>query len=233
MAKKTQEPSQLLGLFLHVAKLLGYSTDREIAELAGVSIDNIANWRSGSVKELKSQTLKAIKQSLANRFQVLSERLRLIDTAVEHGLIPLEVEEGSGPTSLQRQFVDRMAYDYLGHRFLYFDPAGALAWEKLIKAGYAQEALLAAVRRCAEDWLNTSKDNSGRCRGTIARELHLDRRGAARGLDVISLGPGEGGKELLVLETLLAAGRSAEQGLSWLTMQLVDVSIPLLLTATK
>ena len=141
MAKK-QERSQLLDLFLHVAELLGATSDREIAELAGVGADNIANWRAGTVKELKTQTLRAIKENLSTRFATLREQLRQVNAALEYGLVPLEIEEGSGPTALQRQFVDRMIYDYLGHRFLYFEPQGALAWENLIGKGYDQDRWL-------------------------------------------------------------------------------------------
>ena len=233
MAKKTQEKSQLLDLFLHVADELGAGSDREVAQLAGVSVDNIANWRDGSVQELKAQTLKAIKDNLTTRLRSLEEKVRAIDSTIELGLIPIDIEESSGPTALQRQFVDRMIYDYLGHRFLYFEPQGALAWENLIKAGYEQDRWLLAVRDCIRAWTDTSRDVGSACKGPIAHAVGLDRKGAARGLDVISLGPGEGGKEVVILKELLAAEATATQGLSWLTLALVDVSIPLLVTATK
>ncbi|MFC1610775.1 hypothetical protein ACFL6C_07445 [Myxococcota bacterium] len=234
MAKKTQERSQLLDLFLHVADQLGAKTDREVAELADVGVDNIANWRAGTVREIKAQTLRAIKENLATRFNTLREQLRIADSAIELGLIPVEIEEGSGPTALQRQFVDRMVYDYLGHRFLYFEPQGALAWENLIKNGYEEDSWLAAVRGCVKGWTDTRRDASGWCRGPIASALGWDRRGVAlKGLDIISLGPGEGGKEVIALEQLLAGQKGVDQRLSWLTLALVDVSIPLLITATK
>jgi hypothetical protein len=67
VVKKTQERSQLLDLVLHLAEALGATNDRDVAQLARVSVDNIANWRDGSVHELKTQTLNAIKDSFALR----------------------------------------------------------------------------------------------------------------------------------------------------------------------
>ena len=233
MAKKTQDKSQLLDLFLHVAHELGAHSDREVAQLAGVSVDNIANWRDGTVHELKAQTLKAIKDNLTTRVRTLKEQVRAIDSTIELGLIPIDIEEASGPTALQRQFVDRMIYDYLGHRFLYFEPQGALAWENLIKAGYEQDRWLLAVRDCIRAWLDPGRDASGAAKGPIAHAVGLDRKGTTRGLDVISLGPGEGGKEVVILKELLAAEAAAGVSLSFLTLALVDVSIPLLVAATK
>ncbi len=230
MAKK-QDRSQLLDLFLHVADLLGATTDREIAELAGIGVDNIANWRAGTVKELKAQTLRTIKENLTARFATLREQLLQVEAALEHGLVPLEIEEGSGPTALQKQFVNRMVYDYLGHRFLYFEPQGALAWENLIGKGYEQDRWLALARECIDHWTDRHRDAAG-CKGPIAAAVGWDRKGVRKGLDVISLGPGEGGKETIVLEQLLRAQRDGQR-LSWLTLALVDVSIPLLLSATK
>jgi hypothetical protein len=207
-------------LFLHTAELLGCTTEREIAELADVSIDNVANWKSGSVQEFKGQTLRAVKVNLQSRLMALRDQVRGAESIFELGLVPVEIEEASGPVALQRQFADRMVYDYLGHRFLYFDPQGALAWENLLKAGYDQDCWLAGVRDCMRTW--TAPE------GAIASVLAAPR-GQTKGLDVISLGPGEGGKEAIILEQLLRQ----RQRLSWLTLALVDVSIPLLLRAAK
>ncbi len=233
MAKKKDERSQLLDLLLHVAAELGAKADREVAELAEVSADNVANWRDGSVKELKTQTLLAFKRNLATRLAFLRQQVEHAEVAVGEGLVPIEIEENSGPSALQRQFIDRMVYDYLGHRFLYFEPQGALAWEGLIKGGYEQDCWLAGVRACVQDWLDPRRDAGGWCKGPLAESLGWDRRAAPRGLDVVSLGPGEGGKEVIVLGEILRRQGELGQRLRWLTLALVDVSIPLLLTATR
>jgi len=58
----------------------------------------------------------------------------------------------------------------------------------------------------------------------------MEARMRARGLDVISLGPGEGGKEISVLQHLLALERTSSHRFAWLTFAPVDVSVPLLLS---
>lgn len=218
-----------MDLFLHVAELLGYTSDKDVAELAGVSPENVANWRSGAVQEFKAQKLKGIKANLKTQLEAMAEQAG----AVRHGmrLSPIEIEEGSSPSDLQRQFRDRVAYDYLGHRFLYYEPMGALAWENLIKRGYEQGHWLAGVEQCADAWLDLTRDESGRPKGPIAEALGMARRGALRGVDLLSLGPGEGEKELLVLQKVLEVEQKVDQRLPWVCYAPVDVSIPLLLTA--
>lgn len=219
MTAKKGAKSQVVELLLHVAELLDVKTDRELAELAGVVVDNIDNWKSGASQELKAQTLQTIKDGLAARVHALKERARVVDAGHESGLVALEIEEESGPAALQRQFHDRVTYDYLGHRFLYFEPQGALAWESLMKGGYDQSCWLAGVDACARAFFDEDK-------GPIARALGLGRRGA-RGLDVVSLGPGEASKEAVVVRHL------AGGALAWLSVALVDVSIPLVLKGAK
>lgn len=231
MAKRKDDPSQLMDLFLHVAELLGCRTDRELAGLADVGTDSIPNWRTGSVREFKPRTLTAIKAGLTSRVQAL-RRHHDRTGAVESGLVPLEVELASGPSALQRQFTDRVVYDYLGHRFLYFDPQGALAWENLIREGYGQDHWLSGVEECCRSSLNRKKGTDGRAKGTLARALGLDSKGGPTGLDVIGLGPGEGSKEVVVLRELLESEEEMGQTFPWLTFMLVEVSIPLLLTAS-
>ncbi len=210
MAKKASAPrSQLVDLLLHVAAALGVESDRELAALAGVSVDNIDNWRSGATHELKVQTLAAIKDGLARRVLELREQARAVGESHDAGLLALEIEEESGPAALQRQFHDRVTWDYLGHRFLYFDSQGALAWENLMRAGYDQGCWLNGVDACATKLIDD---------GVIGKK---------RGLDLVSLGPGEAAKEALV------AGRIAALGLPWFAVALVDVSIPLLVSGTK
>src|SRR5262245_62012669 len=119
MKKKAESPSQLMELFLAVADQLGARTDREIADLAGVSVENVANWKNGLVQEFKPQKLKGIKESIAARISALREATKQSEADLALGLSAIEIELGSSPADLQRQFRDRVAYDYLGHRFLY------------------------------------------------------------------------------------------------------------------
>lgn len=231
MKRKSQGPSQLADLFLAVAGELGVRSDRELATLAGVSVETVANWRTGTVQELKPQKLAAIKAALAARIGALREKARALGADPSTGLVPLEVEEGSAPADIQRQLRERVHYDYLGHRFLYFDPQGALAWENLIRAGYEQDCWLEGVGECARQWLDPSRDARGGCKGPLAQALGFDRKSRGKGLDVISLGPGEGSKEVLVLERIADMERAAAQRLTWETCSLVDVSVSLLLRA--
>jgi transcriptional regulator with XRE-family HTH domain len=214
-----------------IAGELGLHDDRDVANLAGVSVETVTNWRAGAVQEVKPQKLAAIKKGLGTRIATLRDAggTRLGDDS----LVPVEVERGSGPSDLQRQFRERILYDYLGHRFLYYDPQGALAWEMLIGTGYEQDRWLRGIERCAQRWLDVAKDERGREQGVLARAVGLSRPGHGQGLDVVSLGPGEGGKEIRLLEHLLDAEGRARQRLPWLTMCFVDVSIPLLLKATR
>jgi uncharacterized SAM-dependent methyltransferase len=223
----TKKRSQVIDLLVHVAALLGVESDRDLADLAGVSVDNIDNWKSGASQELKGQTLTTVKDALTTRVRALEERARLVDS--ELGIVGVEVEETSGPSAMQRQFHDRLSYDYLGHRFLYFEAHGAIAWENLMKGGYDQRCWLAGVEQCAAQFFETQKDGPV---GTIAKALGL-RRGSPRGLDLISFGPGEASKEALVLKRVLAEEENCKQRLAWLQPALVDVSVPLLLKGAK
>lgn len=231
MAKRGSGPSQLMDLFLSVAGLLGASTDREVAALADVSPENVTNWRSGAVNEFKPQKLAAVKAGIASRLERLREQALAVHERSDR-LSALEIEEGSSPGDLQRQLHDLVGYDYLGHRFLYFDPQGALAWEMLIKAGYGQDRWLRGVESCAEAWTREKRNVAGRCEGPIADALGYGRRARPRGLDVISLGPGEGDKELRVLGALRELEARAGR-LRWLSYLPVDVSISLLLRAAR
>lgn len=230
--KKADSPSQLMELFLFVAEQLGITSDRDIAELADVSPENVSNWRGGAVQEFKPQKLRTIKERLAANLASLKEQAGVVDDG-NNELSPLEIEEGSGPADLQRQFRDRVSFDYLGHRFLYFEPMGALAWENLIKRGYDQDRWVLGAGSCAEAWLDTKKASSGETKGPLADALCLGRRGTPPGLDIVSLGPGEGEKELALLEHILDAETRVDQRLPWLSYSPVDVSIPLLLVAAR
>lgn len=233
MGARKDKPNQLMELFLHVADLLGCSTDKEVASLAEVGLDSIPNWRAGTVKEFKPRTLAAIKEGIGARVHALSLCADRADSSVETGLVPLEIEVSSGPSALQREFADRMVYDYLGHRFLYFDPQGALAWENLIREGYGQEHWLEGLAECCRSALDTKKGRDGHIKGALANALGLNSKSGPVGLDLIGLGPGEGSKELVVLQEILKASESQGRFLPWLTFALIEVSIPLLLTASR
>ena len=227
-----KKPSQLMELFLTVAEKLGFTSDRDIAVLADVGPENVPNWRSGAVKEFKNQKFRAVLHNLESLIAELRERAGQA-WSPDQALTQIEIETGSSPSDLERQFRDRVVYDYLGHRFLYFEPQGALAWENLIKAGYAQERWLSGVESCADRWLDVDREMGGRAKGEIARRVGLNRRDRPRGLDVISLGPGEGGKELLILQRLLEAERAVKMRTAHLTFAPVDVSIALLMAAAQ
>ena len=228
---KERPASQVMELFLSVAEELGLNRDNDLAAIADVGPESVANWRSGNVREFKPKKFQAAKANLLARLRSLRNQAGLFDG--EGHLHNVEIEDGSSPADLQKQFGDRLGYDYLGHRFLYFEPQGALAWENLIKAGYEQDCWLAGVTTCARKWLSTKRASDGTLAGPIAQALRLGRGGKPRGLDVITLGPGEGGKELLFLREFLEANREHNQGTPWLGFAPVDVSIPLLLTAAK
>jgi uncharacterized SAM-dependent methyltransferase len=208
MPKKSSSPSQVMELFLHVAQSLGASSERELAELADVSVENVGNWKSGTVRELKPVTLNAIKDAIAARVAELTETAGASDAGFSAGLVPIEIEIGSSPADLLRQLRERVVYDYVGHRFLYFDPPGALAWESLVRGGYEQDRWLEGVQRCAQSWIDEIKSSA---------------------IELIGLGPGSGEKETMILERLLEEPRRSTQ----VTCALIDVSIPLLLTAAQ
>jgi hypothetical protein len=234
MTKKSVAPSQLMELYLAVAAELGFVTDRDVGALADVGPENAANWRSGAVREFKVQKFRAAVDTLTAHLRALRVQAGQLDPTADGGsLHPLEIEEGSSPVDLQRQFRDRVGYDYLGHRFLYFDPQGALAWENLINAGYGQDRWLEGVEECATQWFSVGRESGGHAHGPIARALGLGRRDRPRGIDIISLGPGDGGKELRILQALLGAEKEARQRAAWITYAPVDVSIALLIAAGK
>jgi uncharacterized SAM-dependent methyltransferase len=231
MAKSDKPQSQLVDLFLSLAAELGVESDKDVAALAGVSVENVANWRSGVVQQLKPQKLAAIKRGLAARIEALRARAGDLSLDPGLGLVALEIENGSGPSALQRQLRDRIHYDYLGHRFLYFEPQGALAWENLIRTGYEQAAWLEGVEERAKEWLDPSRGARGSAKGPIAEAMGFSPKDRVRGLDLISLGPGEGGKEVRLLHRLLDLEKEKNQSLPWLTTCLADVSIALLTRA--
>ncbi|MFT7582080.1 MAG: putative SAM-dependent methyltransferase [Myxococcota bacterium] len=220
-----------MDLFLSVSEALGFDRDRDIAGLAGVIGDNVDNWRSGAVQEFKRQTLNHAKASLTAYIARLRQRALLARQAPGEGLHPLTIEEGSGPDALLRQFRDRIGFDYLGHRFLYYEPQGALAWMRIIQEGYEQDAWMRGIRQAAGQWLGSGKDPQGRPKSPLADALGVGTK-YPRGIDVIGLGCGDGSKEVAVLDSLLSL-ISDHHPPEWLSFVPVDVSIPLLLRAAS
>lgn len=225
----SKRDAQVFQLLFAIADGLGITQDRDLAQLFGVSPESIQNWRTGAVGELKPAKLAQVQSAFAARIAALRERAGSTASDLESGMTHLDIAPEANPSELQRQLRDRMHYDYLGHRFLYFEPQGALAWENLLRGGYDQATWLHGVRDTAQRWLDTGRSKDGTPKGPIAASLGLGRRARTRGLDVISLGPGEGGKEVEILGALEAA--EAEDPPPWRSLTLVDVSISLLLRA--
>lgn len=210
--KRAASSSQAVDLLLHLLGVLGFTGEQEIAELIGVTREQVKNWKKGLGENMKLVTLDAVKRALSAELHTLRDHTYFADPTGNS--VRLEVEEGAGPSELLRQFGDKYHHDsYLGHRFLYYDPHCALAWENLIKRGYGQEEWLHGVERCADKWLGDLPEG--------------------RGLDVISLGPGEGEKESRILRRLARREHEVHRPLSWLTYMPVDLSMPLLLKAAK
>src|SRR5690606_1753234 len=114
---------------------------------------------------------------------------------------------------------------YLGHKFLYYHPAGAMAWIKLLETGYGATLLskgFVAAMSAALD--------GGAAR--LAAALRWTE-GRSCGLDLISLGPGDGVKEARTIELLIEHAGSNHRLIDWLTYTPVDVSIPLLRLASE
>lgn len=230
MSKKDGSTAQVFDLLFSFAEALGVTRDKDLAQLVGVSPETIQNWRTGAVGELKPSKLEQVKTAFGSRVASLREGTVASALDLESGMTHVDISPDASPSQLQRQLRDRMHYDYLGHRFLYFEPQGALAWENLISGGYEQATWVHGVREQARDWLQTGRNKDGTAKGPIAAAVSLGRRGRTRGLDVISLGPGEGSKEVAVLEELEALEEAVEP-LPWRSMTLVDVSISLLIRA--
>jgi hypothetical protein len=228
-----KSPSQVMELFLSVSEALGHVSDGAIARLADAGPESVGNWRGGAVSSFKAQKLRAAIDSITSQIVRLRDQSGRVGPGRILPLTPIEIEVGASPTDIQRQFRERVHYDYLGHRFLYFEPQGALAWENLIRSGYEQNTWLAGVEDCAQAWLDVTASGVGTPKGPIAAALGLGRRERSRGLDVISLGAGEGGKEIILMSTLLGMAGDRRRQPAWVTMSLVDVSIPLLLTAAR
>ena len=220
-------------LFLAVTGAMGYTSDKEIATLAEAGPESVANWRSGAVKEFKVQKLNAAIDNLVAEIKLLRSSAGMLD-GEDLGIESLEIESGSSPADLHKQFRDRVGYDYLGHRFMYFEPQGALAWGNLIRQGYDQERWLKGVADAASTWLDLTKGGDGQTQGVIAKECNLGRaKDKGRGLDIVALGPGEGAKEAKVVKSVVDTIRKSKIKPKWLSLMPVDVSVALVLAAAR
>lgn len=220
---KPGTPSQLLDLFFHVADTLGFRTNREVAKLADVTVANVELWRKGEGASVKTTTLTTMKAGLEQMIRLGRDRSQCA-AELSAPLHSIEIEGGAGPSELQESFEQRSGADYVGHRFLYYEPQGAVTWRRLIGQGYGQRHWLDGVRQCCARWLAPD--------GPLAEWLESGGR-SSRGLDFISLGPGDGEKERIVLEHLLDHEERTRRELRWLSYAPVDVSIPLLLQSAQ
>ena len=209
---RTAPQSQVIDLMLHLLGVLRITDEQEVADLVGVTREQVKNWKKGLGENLKLVTLDGVKRALAAHLSSILAQTHSVDP--NSTSVRLEVEEGAGPSELLRQFGDKYHHDsYLGHRFLYYDPHCALAWENLIKRGYGQEEWLHGVERCAEKWLGSLREGQG--------------------VEVVSLGPGEGEKESRILRKVVQREQQLHRPFAWLTYMPVDLSMPLLLKAAK
>lgn len=225
---------QVIDLFLHIAEQLGCTSDEAIAGLADVSPENIRNWKAGKIETLKDGTLATIKERIAARMSWIRESTLQFDMPTRAHISQVEIEDGWGPADVQQRFRKRLETgNYTGHQFLYFDPEGALAWESHVAEDYDQSTWIECIKKCARTWIAPGKD-ARNSRAYIYDKLFRSRKRTGRkgsGIDVISLGPGDGAKEYEVLREL-KSWQNEDEHLQ-LTYVPVDISIPLLLKAQR
>jgi len=212
--------SQVFDLILGLLELHGFHTNEAQASICGVTPTTIQNWKTGKVKALNRGKLEEV----IARIHFLSKR-RGVDLVGEPSLCPIVIEDGAGPEDLERQLHEKWDSVYLGHKFLYYPPAGAMAWIKLLETGYGATLLskgFVAAMSAALD--------GGAAR--LAAALRWTE-GRSCGLDLISLGPGDGVKEARTIELLIEHAGSNHRLIDWLTYTPVDVSIPLLRLASE
>jgi hypothetical protein len=93
--KAAPSSSQLMDLLFHVCSELGIESDQQLAEIADVTRENIANWREGQVKEFKLGTLETVKRGLSARMKALKAAAGL--RARGQGRTAEVGEEGASP----------------------------------------------------------------------------------------------------------------------------------------
>ena len=115
MRKKTPGPSQLMELFLAVAGELGFASDRDVGALADVGPENVANWRSGAVREFKNQKFRAAVDNLMSQLRALRVQAHGFSKAAEAAItaaggtvdvLPLPYRTGRPPVK-GNQFTNR------------------------------------------------------------------------------------------------------------------------------
>lgn len=215
--------SQVFDLIFGLLELHGFSTIEAQASILGVTATTIGNWRSGKVKALNRSKLEEV----VARIHFLSKR-RGVDLVGEPSLCPIVIEEGAGPEDLERELHEKWDSVYLGHKFLYYHPAGAIAWTKLLETGYGNALLTKGFASALAAALELDAHNPGK----LAAALRW-HEGRSCGIDVIGLGPGDGAKETRAIELLINHAGPELRLIDWLTYTPVDVSIPLLRLASE
>ena len=220
--------SQVFDLIFGLLELHGFHTPEAQASIFGVTPTTISNWRTGKVKTLNRSKLEEVIQ----RIHFLGKR-RGVDLVGEPSLCPIVIEDGAGPEDLERQLREKWDSVYLGHKFLYYHPAGAMAWTKLLETGYGNDLLIRGFAQAFEGALATRKQ------GPVSAEFATNLAGVLRwnegscGVDFISLGPGDGVKEVRAIAALIRRAGPEQRLINWLTYTPVDVSIPLLRMASE
>jgi hypothetical protein len=215
--------SQVFDLIFGLLELHGFSTVEAQASICGVTTTTISNWKTGKVKTLNRSTLEEV----TDRLHFLGKR-RGVDLVGEASLCPIVIEEGAGPEDLERELREKWDSVYLGHKFLYYHPAGAMAWTKLLETGYGTSQLSKAFASAWTAALVESSTSSGK----LAHALRW-HEGRSCGIDLIGLGPGDGARESLAVELLIQHAGNEHRLIDWLTYTPVDVSIPLLRMASE
>jgi len=223
MSSGTSNRSQVFDLIFGLLELHGFSTNEAQASIFGVTTTTISNWKSGKVKTLNRGKL----EDVISRIHFLSKR-RGVDLVGEPSLCPIVIEEGAGPEDLERELREKWDSVYLGHKFLYYQPAGAMAWTKLLETGYGNAKLAKGFTAAFAAALAYDRSSAG----ALADMLRWPE-GRSCGIDVISLGPAEGSKEARAIELLIAHSGTDHRWIDWLTYTPVDVSIPLLRLASE
>lgn len=213
----------MFDLIFGLLELYGFSTSETQASVLGVTATTISNWKTGKVKALNRGKLEEV----VERMHFLGRRCG-VDLVGEPSLCPIVIEDGAGPEDLERELREKWDSVYLGHKFLYYHPEGAMAWTKLLETGYDGAQLLKNFAAALSTALShDSPTNPGKLAGML--RWH---EGKSCGIDLISLGPGDGTKEARAIELLIAHSGPEHRLIDWLTYTPVDVSIPLLRLAS-
>lgn len=224
MSSSSSSRSQVFDLIFGLLELHGFHTNEAQASIFGVTPTTINNWKTGKVKTLNRGKLEEV----IARIHFLSKR-RGVDLAGEPSLCPIVIEEGAGPEDLERDLREKWDSVYLGHKFLYYHPAGAMAWMKLMATGYGSDLL---SKGFAAAFAEALEGSGKRQPGALASLLRWTE-GKSCGVDLISLGPGDGTKEARAIAQLITHSGPGSRLIDWLTYTPVDVSIPLLRLASE